>query len=338
MEVRKGSRATGEVPVAGADTEGAARRNEAEGVQVLSSAAPPAAPSASTLTAGSAIASASTPRTGPNSELEALEIELLLEGVYRHWGADFRNYARASLRRRISNMLQAEGLPTVSALQARVLHDPDAYSRLLGHLSVNVTTMFRDPSFFQALREKVIPHLFSVPFVRIWHAGCSTGEEVYSLAILLQEEGLYDRCRIYATDMNQTVLEKAKAGIYPLDQMQEFTANYTRAGAKRPFSDYYTAQYDSAIFRQSLRKNIVFAQHNLAIDGSFNEFNLILCRNVMIYFNQELQGRVHQLLYQSLRRFGVLALGRRETMRHTVREADYDVVDEDERLYRKRGP
>ncbi len=291
--------------------------------------------------AGDAVATTSevkVPPAGQPAELEALETELLLEGVYRHWGADFRNYARASLRRRIGNMLKAEGLPSVSALQAKVLHDADAYGRLLGHLSVNVTTMFRDPSFFLALREKIIPHLFSVPFVRIWHAGCSTGEEVYSLAILLQEEGLYDRCRIYATDMNAAVLERAKAGIYPLDQMQEFTANYTRAGAKRPFSDYYTAQYDSAIFRQSLRRNIVFAQHNLAIDRSFNEFNLILCRNVMIYFDAELQGRVHQLLHQSLRRYGILALGRRETLRHTVREADYDVVDEEERLYRKRGP
>jgi chemotaxis protein methyltransferase CheR len=197
--------------------------------------------------------------------------------------------------------------------------------------------MFRDPSFFLSLRRNVIPHLFSHPFVRIWHAGCSTGEEVYSLAILLQEEGLYERSRIYATDMNAEVLEQAREGIFALDQMQEFTTNYTRAGGKRPFSDYYSAHYGGAIFRAGLRRNIVFAQHNLTTDGPFNEFHLILCRNVMIYFNPRLQNRVHELFSQSLRRFGVLALGRRETLRHTSREQDYEPLDTEERLFRKRA-
>jgi chemotaxis protein methyltransferase CheR len=274
-------------------------------------------------------------KTAAAAEREAIELELLLEGIYRLYGSDFRHYARASLRRRLWNMITEEGLHSVSALQAKVLHDAEAMERLLLHLTVHVTTMFRDPSFFVAFREKVVPLLFAHPFVRIWHAGCSTGEEVYSLAILLQEEGLYERARIYATDMNPIVIEKAKAGIFPLDQMQEFTHNYVRAGGKASFSDYYTAQYDHAIFKTSLKKNIVFAQHNLAQDNSFNEFNVILCRNVMIYFDPDLQNRVHDLLHASLRRFGILALGRRETIAHTSREKDYEQLDDRERIYRR---
>lgn len=278
-----------------------------------------------------------TLRHAAAAEREAIELELLLEGIYRLYGADFRHYARASLRRRVWNQVKDEGVSSISQLQARVLHDSDAMERLLLQLSVNVTTMFRDPSFFLAFRKKVVPHLFAHPFVRIWHAGCSTGEEVYSLAILLQEEGLYERARIYATDMNPVVVEKAKAGIFAADQMQEFTQNYIRAGGKASFSDYYTAQYEHAIFKSSLKKNIVWAQHNLAQDGSFNEFNVVLCRNVMIYFDNELQARVHKLLHQSLRRFGVLALGRRETLQHTVIQEEYEPIDEVERIYRRRA-
>ena len=269
--------------------------------------------------------------------LEDIELDLLLEGIMRRYGLDFRGYARMSLRRRVWNMVHAQKLGTLSALQGKVLHDPSAMEELLQHLSVNTTTMFRDPSFFAAFREKVVPHLFSAPFVRIWHAGCSTGEEVYSLAILLTEAGLYERSRIYATDMNAAVVEKAKAGIFPMEHMREYTANYLRAGGTSAFSDYYTANYDHAIFKASLRKNIVFAQHNLVSDGTFNEFNVILCRNVLIYFGTELQGRVYRLLHQSLRRFGVLALGRGETLRHTVIENEYDEIDMQERLYRRRA-
>jgi len=269
--------------------------------------------------------------------LEDIELDLLLEGIMRRYGLDFRGYARMSLRRRVWNMVHSQKLGTLSALQAKVLHDPSAMEELLQHLSVNTTTMFRDPSFFAAFREKVVPHLFSAPFVRIWHAGCSTGEEVYSLAILLTEAGLYERSRIYATDMNASVVEKAKSGIFPMEHMREYTANYLRAGGSAAFSDYYTANYDHAIFKASLRKNIVFAQHNLVSDGTFNEFNVILCRNVLIYFGTELQGRVYRLLHQSLRRFGVLALGRGETLRHTVIENEYDEIDMQERLYRRRA-
>ncbi|WP_199243020.1 protein-glutamate O-methyltransferase CheR [Vitiosangium sp. GDMCC 1.1324] len=269
--------------------------------------------------------------------LEDIELELLLEGILRRYGLDFRGYARASLRRRVWNMAHARKLETISELQAKVLHDSAVMEELLQHLSVNTTTMFRDPSFFEAFRDKVVPHLFSAPFVRIWHAGCSTGEEVYSLAILLMEAGLYERSRIYATDMNAAVVERAKSGIFPLEHMREYTANYLRAGGSAAFSDYYTANYDHAIFKAPLRKNIVFAQHNLVSDGTFNEFNVILCRNVLIYFGPQLQERVHRLLHQSLRRFGILALGRGETLRHTVIENDYDEVDFQERLYRRRA-
>lgn len=276
-------------------------------------------------------------RAKVEESLEEIELDLLLDGILRRYGLDFRGYARTSLRRRVWNMVHALKLETLSALQGKVLHDSQMMDVLLQHLSVNTTTMFRDPSFFQAFRDQVVPHLFSAPFVRIWHAGCSTGEEVYSLAILLQEAGLYERSRIYATDMNVAVVERAKSGIFPLEHMREYTSNYQRAGGTSSFSDYYTANYDHAIFKTALRKNIVFAQHNLVSDGTFNEFNVILCRNVLIYFGNQLQEHVHRLLHQSLRRFGVLALGRGETLRHTVLEREYDEVDVQERIYRRRA-
>jgi len=268
--------------------------------------------------------------------LEDIELDLLLEGILRRYGMDFRGYARMSLRRRVWNMVHAVKLETLSALQGKVLHEPPMMDVLLQHLSVNTTTLFRDPSFFQAFRAQVVPHLLRAPFVRIWHAGCSTGEEVYSLAILLQEAGLYERSRIYATDMNGAVVERARSGIFPLEHMREYTSNYQRAGGSSSFSDYYTADHDHAIFKASLRENIVFAQHNLVSDGTFNEFNVILCRNVLIYFGPLLQEHVHRLLHQSLCHFGMLALGRGETLRHTVLERDYDEVDAQERIYRRR--
>ncbi len=271
----------------------------------------------------------------PN-ELEDIEIELLLEGVYRYYGFDFRNYALASLKRRVWNVAKSENLTTISSLQDKVLHDKTCLERLLLGLSVNVTAMFRDPSFYIAFRNKVIPLLRTYPFIRIWHAGCSTGEEVYSIAILLFEEGLYHRCRIYATDMNEVVLSKAKAGIFPLRLMQEYTRLYQLAGGQKAFSEYYTAAYDAAIFRPFLRENIVFSAHNLVTDSSFNEFNVILCRNVLIYFNQKLQDQVHKLLYESLRRFGILGLGKQESLLGTPYEQDYQAVDSQEKLYRKR--
>jgi chemotaxis protein methyltransferase CheR len=289
-----------------------------------------------------AVPVAEVPSAGPEADrqtfkpdLERIEIELLLEGIFRQYGFDFRAYAYASIRRRLWKRIEEEGLSSVSALQERVLHEPEMMEKLLLDLSINVTAMFRDPGFFASVRKNVIPHLRSYPFVRIWHAGCSTGEEVYSMAILLTEEGLYDRCRIYATDMNEVALQKARDGIVSLDHMQDYSTNYLRSGGHGSLSDYYVANYGHAIFRQGLRKNVIFSQHNLVTDGSFNEFNLIMCRNVMIYFNEQLQDRVHKLLYSSLRRYGVLGLGRKESLRGTPHERDYEALDEAERLFRR---
>ncbi|UVI33827.1 CheR family methyltransferase [Paenibacillus spongiae] len=271
-----------------------------------------------------------------SGERERIEIELLLEGLYRFYGYDFRNYAFSSVRRRILHRVSAERLPSVTALTEQILHNRDAMDRLLSDLTIHVTEMFRDPQVFLAFREKVVPMLRTYPFIRIWHAGCSTGEEVYSMAILLKEEGLYDKTRIYATDMNEQVLETAKAGVFPLERMQIFTRNYMEAGGKVSFSQYYTAKYNSVIFHSGLRENIVFAQHNLVSDRSFNEFNVIFCRNVMIYFNKELQDHVHELLYDSLSSFGVLALGTKESITFTRHADAYQELDDSHsRLYRK---
>ncbi len=270
-----------------------------------------------------------------SDELENIEIMLLLEGVYRYYGFDFRDYAIASIRRRIWNAVRAENLSSISALQERVLHDAACLERFLLNISVSVTAMFRDPLFYLTFRRRVVPILRTYPFIRIWHTGCATGEEVYSMAILLQEEGLYDRCRIYATDMNELVLKQAREGIFPLNRMQEYTANYLKAGGLRSFSEYYTAAYGNAIFSASLRDNIVFSQHNLAMDGPFNEFNVIMCRNVLIYFNKTLQERVHNLLYESLVMFGVLGLGQQETVKFNPYESAYEELERGSRLYRR---
>jgi chemotaxis protein methyltransferase CheR len=274
---------------------------------------------------------------GVDPELELLEIELLLEAVYRRYGFDFREYAQASLKRRVWRRAYAEGLSTISDLQARLLHDPQAMERLLLDLSINVTSMFRDPTFYLAFRQKVVPMLHTYPFTRIWCAGCSTGEEVYSLAILLEEEGLYDRTRIYATDINENVLATAREGIFPLDKMQQYTQNYIRGGGKHDFSRYYISAYDGAQFSRTLVENVVFAQHNLAMDRAFNEFNVILCRNVMIYFDKTLQNRVHELFYASLDSFGILALGHKESLMFSPFAEKYELLDDLERIYRKIG-
>ena len=248
-------------------------------------------------------------------EIETLELELLLEAVYRHYGYDLRSYARTSIRRRITKLIRDEGLSTVSGLQERVLHDPFAWDRCLQGISVNVSAMFRDPHFFLAFRRRAIPLLRTYPFIRIWQAGCSLGEEAYSLAILLEEEGLYDRSLIYATDINEATLKQAREAIFPADLMQKYTQNYLSSGGQQSFSEYYTARYEYAVMRPSLKRNIVFSHHNLVSDGAFNEFNVILCRNVMIYFNRDLQQRTHALIYGSLSNFGILGLGSKESLR-----------------------
>jgi len=269
------------------------------------------------------------------AELERIEIDLLLEGVYRHYGVDFRGYALGSLKRRLARRMRDEGTPTLSALQDKVLHDPEAMERLLVTLSISVTSMFRDPGFYRAFREKVVPLLRTYPYIRLWNAGCATGEETVSLAIVLQEEGLLDRARIYATDFNAGVVEHARAGEFPLARMKAYTENYMQAGGEGEFSRYYTAEGPVARFRPELMENIVFAKHNLASDGSFNEFHGILCRNVLIYFGTSLQKRVHTLFHDSLVNFGVLGLGHKETIRFTPLEHCYEAIDSREKLYRR---
>jgi chemotaxis protein methyltransferase CheR len=268
-------------------------------------------------------------------DLEKIELDCLLEAVYRRYGFDFREYAPASLRRRVNRRVKLEQLPSISALQDQLLRDPEVMQQLLLDLSINVTAMFRDPTFHLAFREEVVPLLRTYPFTRIWVAGCSTGEEVYSLAILLEEESLYERARIYATDINEDVLERARLGVFPLAKMQDYTRNYIGGGGKRSFSDYYTSGYDGAAFDRALMRNVVFAQHNLAMDRSFNEFHVILCRNVMIYFERSLQERVFDLFDGSLARLGILALGHKESLRTSAHAHRYEELDAAERLYRK---
>lgn len=267
--------------------------------------------------------------------IEAIELPLLLEAVWRRYGYDFRDYAPASLKRRLRHAMELQNMPTLSALQNAVLHDDEAMAAFLDALTVNVTAMFRDPSFYRVFRDKVVPLLRRQPSIRIWHAACSSGEEVYSMVILLHECNLLDKTRVYATDMDERVLAVGREAIYPLRHMQSHTANYQRAGGTASFSDYYTAKHDGAILHDFLRRNIAWAGHNLVCDSSFNEFDIIFCRNVMIYFNRELQARVHQLLYDSLAVGGVLGVGARESLQFTPREDCYDVLDRAERLYRK---
>ncbi|MEV5030744.1 CheR family methyltransferase [Paenibacillus sp. LPE1-1-1.1] len=269
------------------------------------------------------------------NERERIEIELLLEAVFRFYGYDFRNYSYSSIRRRIWHRIHSERLTTVSGLMECILHNREYMDRLLADMTIHVTEMFRDPEVFKSFRENVVPILRTLPLIRIWHAGCSTGEEVYSMAILLQEEGLYEKTRIYATDTSAEVLKIAKEGVYPIGKMKQYTRNYLESGGQASFSQYYTAKYDSVIFQTELKRNIVFAQHNLVTDSSFNEFNVILCRNVMIYFNKQLQHHVHGLLYDSLSRFGVLALGTKESINFTRHADAYEELDNPNRLYRK---
>jgi chemotaxis protein methyltransferase CheR len=231
--------------------------------------------------------------------------------------------------------MRTGNIDTVTNLMKKVLHNPEFLELFVREMSVSVSAMFRDPDFFFSFRERAVPLLRSYPFIRIWLAGCAMGEEVYSLAILMKEEGLYSRSLMYATDISDAELRKARAGVFPLDIMRKFTQNYIQAGGKRAFSEYYSARSEGAVLDPALRERVVFAQHNLVTDGSFNEFNVILCRNVMIYFNQSLQARVHQLIYRSLALFGILGLGRKESMRFTPFEANFEEIDERERIFRR---
>lgn len=272
----------------------------------------------------------------PEPELDDIEVPLLVEAIYRRWGHDFRDYAPASLKRRIRRIVELEGTLSISALQDRVLRDSACLQRFLVQSTVGVTSMFRDPSFYRAFRAVAVPLLKLQRSLRIWHVGCAEGEEVYSMTILLHEEGLLGRARIYATDINQVALDAAREGIYPLEKMKEYTKNYQVGGGRAAFSEYYQAGHGHAMMRADLSKNIVWAQHNLVTDASFNEFHLILCRNVMIYFNTRLQERVHRLLYDSLAQDGLLVLGRQESLQLTPHEACYEALDSREKIYQRR--
>ncbi|MBH5319954.1 protein-glutamate O-methyltransferase CheR [Paenibacillus sp. GSMTC-2017] len=269
------------------------------------------------------------------TEREELEIDLLLEAIYRIRGYDFRNYLRSSLRRRIRNRMTIDQLPTVIAMVEKTLYEEGYLEKLLEDFSIKVTEMFRDPSFFLAFRSEVVPLLREHQKLRIWHAGCATGEEVYSLAILLQEEGLLERTSIYATDMSKEAITLAKEGKFPLKRMQAYTKNYIQAGGVQEFSAYYRADHSHAQVLPSLQEKITFAQHNLATDGSFNEFHVILCRNVLIYFNPELQTRVHAVLADSLAQDGFLALGSKESFL-SMHKARFEEYLQEERIFRKR--
>jgi chemotaxis protein methyltransferase CheR len=269
------------------------------------------------------------------SEIEEVELDVLLEAILRVYGYDFRNYARASLRRRLWRRVTAEGRTSLSGLLETVLHDPAAMERLRVDLSVTVTSMFRDPPFFLSLRQHVVPLLRTYPFVRLWVAGCATGEEVYSLAILLREEGLAAKVRIYATDVSDEVLDRAQEGLVPLDKMRAYSSNYLEGGGRESLSRYYEVEGRWARLDPSLRDGVVFARHNLATDGTFNEFHVILCRNVLIYFDRTLQQRVHGLFDDSLVPLGILGLGARESLATSSLERRYEALDAEVRLYRK---
>lgn len=269
-------------------------------------------------------------------ENENLEIKLLLEGIYRKYGYDFRDYAVAHTKRRLEYRKDVSGLKNYAEMLHRVISDEDFFSMVLFDLSINVTEMFRDPLFYKEIRKTVVPHLKTYPFVKVWHAGCSAGQEVYSMAILLEEESMKERAQIYATDFNERVLKTAKNGIYPIDDIKQYTTNYIQSGGRESFSDYYTADNKHVILKSSLRKRVLFSSHNLVTDGVFGEMNVIFCRNVLIYFNKELQERVLQLFYESLCPGGFLCLGSKESLKFSKVGDKFEEVATQEKIYRKK--
>ncbi|WP_298931422.1 protein-glutamate O-methyltransferase CheR [uncultured Ramlibacter sp.] len=271
----------------------------------------------------------------PHGNATEIELRLLVEAIYLRYSQDFRNYSPASLKRRVLHAQQQLDYPTISAMQERILRDPLAFARLMQFLTVPVSDMFRDPAYFLALRHHVVPVLRTYPSFKVWIAGCSTGEEVYSLAILLREEGLLARSLIYATDINPASLDKARQGIFALDRMQAYTANYHKAGGQASFSDYYTAAYDGALFDRSLAANVTFADHSLSTDSVFSETQLISCRNVMIYFNKTLQDRALGLFHESLSHRGFLGLGAKESLDFSAWAHRFEPVSRPDRIFRK---
>lgn len=272
-----------------------------------------------------------------SAETENIELGLLVEAIFQKYHYDFRNYSPASLKRRLTQARERFSCHNFSALQERVLHEPQVLPQLLNYLTVQVSEMFRDPGFFQMLREQVIPHLRTYPSLKVWVAGCSAGEELYSLAILFREEGLEERTIFYATDINTDALRRAEAGVYEMDRIPLFTANHQRSGGKSSLSDYYTTAYGAAVFDKSLRKRAVFSDHSLASDAVFGEVHLVCCRNVLIYFNRELQDRAIGLFKDSLVRRGFLGLGAKESLHFSAHGNDFTEFARTERFYQKRG-
>lgn len=269
-------------------------------------------------------------------DVEDIEIRLLLEALYQRYHYDFRRYAKASVKRRLKQAREQLGYPSYSAMQDALLHDPDMLEKLLGYLTVQVSEMFRDPSYFKALRETVLPRLKTYPSLKVWVAGCSEGEELYSLAILFREEGLEDRTLFYATDINPDALQAAARGIYPIDRLKLFTENHRRSGGKSSLSNYYTTGYGGAVFDKTLRERVVFSDHSLVTDAVFGEMHLISCRNVLIYFDRDLQDRAIGLFRDSLTRKGFLGLGAKESLRFSAHTSAFAEFDRDEKIYQKR--
>jgi len=273
-----------------------------------------------------------------DTDAEELEVRDFILTLKARHGYDFGQYAPASFKRRLRALRVRTGAASITALSRRVMDEPAFLRQVLAGLSVPVSEMFRDPWVFEALRREVLPILASYPRIHIWQAGCAHGEEVYSLAILLEEEGLYDKTQIFATDLNDVALEEAAEGIYPAANARQFSENYLRSGGRRSLSHYFHARYERIKFDESLKRNVTFASHNLSTDGVFAEVQLILCRNVLIYFNDALQDRVLQLFRDSLVHKGFLCLGSKETLVRTVVEADFESFDASARLYRRRAP
>lgn len=265
---------------------------------------------------------------------QAIELDLVAEAIFRRYGHDFRNYARASLERRVRQLMRTEGVDSMLELLPRILHEPQFAASLVDHLSVMVTEMFRDPSFYRVVRNEVLPVLRTYPFAKIWHAGCATGEEVYSMAIVLHEEGFLDRVQLYATDCNRRALDLAQQGIYRIHDMQKATLNYNKTEPKGSFHEYYHAKYQSAALAHFLRERVIFAHHNLATDAVFGAMNVIVCRNVMIYFDKQLQNRALELFRDSLCRRGFLILGTKETLEFSSVAHAFEPVDLHDRVYR----
>lgn len=270
------------------------------------------------------------------TEHEKLEIDLVLEGIYRRYGYDFRNYANAHIKRRLEHRLGLSRLKNYMELLHRIIHEEEFFNELLLDLSINVTEMFRDPLFYKAVRESLVPYLQTYPFLKIWHAGCSAGQEVYSMAILMEEENIIKKAQIYATDFNELILAKAREGIYPVELMKQYTKNYQAAGGKASFADYYRADYEHVLINKSLKEKILFSYHNLVTDGVFGEMNVVFCRNVLIYFNQELQNKVLRMFYDSLIPGGFLCLGSKESLKFSECSHLFEPVVLSQKIYRKK--